>query len=148
MGSRHKTPPSYPPPKSSAQSSQLSNPFYSQLGNPFYGPLGNQLGNQPGSMTPNWHSAYNNALQQAQQNLAASNNAHWSEPRYMGKPVWVWLLWAGYVNYCAGPGEVDMDAVVTALDQIAKSQPDKWEAFAAAQRVQGRNLWDTEVTSP
>lgn len=61
-------------------------------------------------------------------------------------PIWVWLLWAGFINYSTTESTKDLIGMIHELDSHRLDMPDEWAAFVAVQRIQGRDLWDTAAT--
>jgi len=68
------------------------------------------------------------------------------EMHVMGKPMWMWLLWAGYVGYTPSTNTTEIATLVAELDALTAEKSDEWAAFVTAQRIQGRKIWDTEAT--
>lgn len=63
----------------------------------------------------------------------------------LGRPVWVWLLWAGHVGYAPNRSAHSVHDMVIELDKLIAEKPDEWAAFVAVQRIHGRDIWGTEA---
>lgn len=103
--------------------------------------------------------AYNGGSYQ-QANNRAQNSARWSkgiqakiktpsmssEPLWAGRPIWMWIAWAGFIGYVPSANTKGIGDMAVELDKLTAEHSEKWAAFVAAQRINGGDIWDTGPT--